>query len=129
MKGGWLAFDLLPPDPAWLARDPKRRWGRTTFRHPSTKQRFVYTTSHVYDPASRLLHMSLFYQPVDEKGRPAGAERRVRLCHRQFSPDEVVRLLGLSGFRPIEVFGGFDGRPLTDDPGGANEQVYVVVAV
>jgi SAM-dependent methyltransferase len=129
MKGGWLSFDVLPPDPAWLARDPERRWSRTTFRHPSTKQRFVYTSNHVYDPATRLLHMRLYYQPIDEKGRPAGAERTIRLCHRQFSPDEVRHMLGLAGFRPIEVFGGFDGRPLASDSAQNDEQVYVAVAL
>jgi len=70
-QGGWLAFDVLPADPAWLGRDPERRWGRTTFRHPSTKQRFVYTSNHVYDPAARLLHMRLYYQPVDDEGPAA----------------------------------------------------------
>jgi SAM-dependent methyltransferase len=128
-KGGWLAFDVLPPNPAWLGRDPERRWGRTTFRHPSTKQRFVYTSNHVYDPDSHLLHMRLYYQPVDEKGRPSDAERTVRLCHRQFAPDEVIRLLGPASFRLVEVFGGFDGRPLAGAAGAADEHVYVAVAV
>jgi SAM-dependent methyltransferase len=127
--GGWLAFDVLPPDPAWLGRDPRRRWGRTTLRHPSTKQRYVYTANHTYDPAARLLHMRLYYQPVDERGRPSGVERTVRLCHRQFRPDEIVRLLQLGGFRPLAAFGDFDGRPLTGDAGAAIEQVYVAVAV
>jgi SAM-dependent methyltransferase len=128
-KGGWLAFDVLPPDPAWLARDPDRRWGRTTFRHPATRQRYVYTTNHTYDPVARLLHMRLHYQPVDERGRPAGKERTVRLCHRQFQPDQIARLLGLGGFRPLAAFGGFDGRPLTGNARTADEQVYVAVAV
>jgi len=129
VKGGWLAFDLLPPDPAWLARDPRRRWGRTVLRHPSTGKRLVYTTNHFYDPASRLLHMRLYYQPVDEKGRPSGRERTVRLCHRQLGPDEIARLLTVAGFRVLEVFGGFDGRPLDNRPGANDEQVYVAVAV
>jgi SAM-dependent methyltransferase len=128
-KGGWLAFDVLPPDPAWLGRDSERRWGRTTFRHPSTGQRFVYTSNHVYDSDSRLLHMRLFYQPVDDEGRTRGAERTVRLCHRQFAPDEVIRLLGLANFRLVEVFGGFDSRPLAGAAGPADEHVYVAVAV
>jgi SAM-dependent methyltransferase len=128
-KGGWLAFDVLPPDPAWLGRDSERRWGRTTFRHPATRQRFVYTSNHVYDPDLRLLHMRLYYQPVDDEGRPSGAERTVRLCHRQFAPDEVIRLLGLANFRLVEVFGGFDGRPLAGAAGSADEHVYVAVAV
>jgi SAM-dependent methyltransferase len=128
MQGGWLAFDVLPPDPVWLARDPNRRWGRSTFRHPTTRQRLVYTTNHVFDPVSRLLHMRLYYQPVDEKSRPAGPERMVRLCHRQLWPDEVRRMLGETGFRLIEVFAGFDGTLLADNSLAADEHVYVAVA-
>ena len=86
LPDGWLAFDLLPPDPAWLHRDPQRRWARTRFRHPGTGQRLVYTTSHHFDEARRALHMRLFYQPVDQQGRPTGAEQSVRLCHRQLDP-------------------------------------------
>ncbi len=129
MKGGWLAFDVLPPDPAWLARDPDRRWGRTMLRHPVTRERLVYTTNHVYDPASRLLHMRLYYQPVDENGLPSGPERILRLCHRQFWPDEVEGRLRSAGFRPMETFAGFDGRLLVDHPRDADEHVYVAVAV
>jgi SAM-dependent methyltransferase len=127
-KGGWLAFDVLPPDPRWLARDPTRRWGRTTLRHPVTKQRFVYTNSHVFDPRRQLLHMRLYYQPVDGSGQPCGTERVVRLCHRQFWPDEVNRLLSLGGFRLTETFAGFDGRLLSAEPEGADEHIYLAVA-
>jgi SAM-dependent methyltransferase len=129
MKGGWVAFDVLPPDPAWLARDSKRRWGRTTLRHPVTRERFVYTTNHNFDPASHLLHMRLYYQPIDEGGHPCGPERTVRLCHRQFSPEDVERMLRAAGFRPLETFAGFDGRILADDPHAADEHVYLAVAV
>ncbi len=127
-KGGWLAFDVLPPDPAWLERDPTRRWGRTTFRHPVTRQRFVYTTNHVFDSRTRLLHMRLYYQPVDGKGAPTGEERVVRLCHRQLWPKDVERLLELGGFRLTEAFAGFDGRLLVDQPEGADEHVYLAVS-
>ena len=127
-KGGWLAFDVLPPDPDWLHRDGARRWGRTTFRHPVTRQRFVYTTNHVFDPHQRLLHMRLYYQPVDGNDRPAGDERVVRLCHRQLWPSDVDRMLRLGGFRPTEAFASFDGRLLSEHPEGADEHIYLAVA-
>ncbi len=128
-KGGWLAFDILPPDPIWLARDPDRRWGRTTLRHPVSGQKLVYTTNHVFDPQSRLLHMRLYYQPVDGKGIPNGKERVVRLCHRQLSPEEVQHLLRLGGFRLTEVFAGFDGRLLGSKANDADEHIYLAAAV
>ena len=128
-RGGWLAFDVLPPDADWLARDPERRWGRTTLRHPVSQQRLIYTTNHVFDPRSHLLHLRIYYQPIDEKCRPAGAERLVRLCHRQLGYDEVRTLLTAAGFRLIEAFAGFDGTLLTDSSQAADEHVYVAVAV
>lgn len=128
--GGWLAFDLLPPDPAWIARDPGRRWGRTVFRHPTTGERLIYTTNHRLDRRRRALHMRLYYQPVDAAGRPSEPERVRRLCHRQLRPVEVRRLLGRAGFRIIGAFAGFDGTEMHDPDGDglpADEHVYVAV--
>lgn len=128
IPGGWLAFDVLPPDPRWLGRDPHKRWGRTRFRHPVTGQRFVYSTNHDYDPVTKLLHMRLYYQPIDELGRARGHERLVRLCHRQLGPDEIGRMLDAAGFRLVGSFGAFDGRPLDTPSCPADEHVYVAVA-
>src|SRR6185436_3493666 len=114
VPGGWLAFDVLPPDPRWLARGDDRRWARTVFRHPSTGQRLVYSTNHRYDERRRLLEMRLYYQPLDGRGRSAGPEREVRLHHRQLWPADVKRLLARAGFRLLGTFGGFDGSALPD---------------
>lgn len=120
---GWLAFDVLPPDPLWIRRDSARRWGRTQFRHPVTGERLVYTNTHQYDERRRALHIRLYYQPVDERGAATGAEREVKLCHRQLTPREVNRLLAKSGLELLATFGGFDGRPLDD--ADADEHIYV----
>jgi len=128
VPGGWFAFDVLPPDPAWIGRDPLRRWGRTVFRHPVSGQRLVYTNNHRFDPRRRVLHMRLYYQPIDESGRPSGPERVVRLCHRQLDPALVKGLLARTGFRLLACFGGFDGRPLDGEQGLADEHVYLAAA-
>jgi SAM-dependent methyltransferase len=128
-KGGWLAFDVLPPDPEWLNRDPERRWARTTLRHPVTRQRLVYTTNHVFDAKTRLLHMRLYYQPVDGKGCATDEERVVRLCHRQWWPEQIERLLQRGGFRLVEIFGDFDGGPMPSPPETADEHVYMAVTI
>jgi SAM-dependent methyltransferase len=128
VPGGWLAFDVLPPDPAWIGRDPLRRWGRTVFRHPVSGQRLVYTNNHQFDPRRQVLHMRLHYQPLDAHGCPSGPERVVRLCHRQLEPALVKNLLARTGFRLLACFGGFDGRPADGDLGMADEHVYVAAA-
>jgi len=126
VAGGWLAFDVLPPDPAWIGRDPLRRWGRTVFHHPVSGQRLVYTNHHRFDPRRRILHMRLCYQPIDEQGRPSGPERVVRLCHRQLEPGLIKQLLEQAGFRLLASFGGFDGRPV--EAGLDDEHIYVAAA-
>jgi SAM-dependent methyltransferase len=133
VPGGWFAFDLLPPDPAWIARDPARRWARTVFRHPVSGQRMVYTTNHVYDRARQALHMRLYYQPLDAAGQPAGRERLMRLCHRQLDPPTVKALLERAGFDLVTSFGAFDGRPLSgknagDGPESDVDQQHIYVA-
>jgi SAM-dependent methyltransferase len=126
VPGGWLAFDVLPPDPRWLGRGDDRRWARTVFRHPSTGQRLVYSTNHRYDERRRLLEMRLYYQPLDERGRASGREREVRLHHRQLWPDDVRRLLARAGFRLVGAFSAFDGSPLPAGAGlPADEHIYV----
>jgi hypothetical protein len=70
--------------------------------------------------------MRLYYQRIDEAGRPVGAERVVRLCHRQLWPIDVQRLLAQAGFRLVGSFAGFDGSALPDGDGlPADEHVYV----
>ncbi len=123
--GGWFAFDLLPPDPRWIERDPARRWGRTPVRHPMTGARMIYTNNHSYDEERRALHMRLYYQPVDTQGRPSAPERVVRLCHRQLTPSDIADLLKHAGFKLVAAFAGFDGTPLTDGDGlPADEHIY-----
>jgi SAM-dependent methyltransferase len=123
---GWFAFDVLPPDPVWLGRDPDRRWARTMFHHPKTRERLVYTVSQTYDPDRRALHMRIHYQPVDKQGQAAGRERIHRLCHRQLWPADVESLLARAGFRLVARLADFHGRTLDDDS-PADEHVYVSV--
>lgn len=128
LPDGWLTFDVLPPDPTWIARDPQRRWARTVFRHPTTYDRLTYTTNHVYDDRRRTLHMRLYYQPIDDKGRVVHRERVMRLCHRQIAPAEMKQLLRRAGFRMLALFGSFDGRLVEDetrDGDRTDEHIYV----
>jgi SAM-dependent methyltransferase len=122
LPDGWFAFDVLSPGADWMGRDPARRWARTAFRHPTTKERLVYTMNHVFDARRKALHMRVYYQPIDAHARAVGAERVVRLCHRQLDPAEVTELLAQSGFRLRNTFGGFDRRPLDDL---SDEHIYV----
>lgn len=112
-----FAFDVQLPDPAWLARDPDRRWARTRFTHPTTGKRVWYSTSHDYDPVSQIAVIRLYYQP--EGG---GAEAVVLLSQRKYFPAELEALVAHAGLRVVERNGDFQGGPLGP---GCESQVLI----
>ncbi len=105
--GGHFAFDVQLPDPAWLVRDPSRRWARTRFTHPVTGEPLVYSTNHDYDPVSQIVVIRIYYTPT---GR--GRERVVVLSQRKFFPAELEALVAHAGLRLVERHGDFGGGPL-----------------
>ncbi|MBI4510450.1 MAG: class I SAM-dependent methyltransferase [Deltaproteobacteria bacterium] len=119
-EGGRFAFDVLVPDLHWLVRDPLKRWARTVFHHPKTGERLEYSTNHVYDPITQIVHVRIYYRPVPEKDEPASPDslaasrktRVVRLAHRQFFPAELEELLSCHGFVVEERWGSFSGEKL-----------------
>jgi SAM-dependent methyltransferase len=131
IPGGWLAFDVFAPDPAFLARvvaaGPARRWHRTPFRHPVSGRREVYTATYAFDARRRTLLTTFHYQPVDAVGRRRGPERHVRLCHRQLAPTEVADFLTRAGLELLQSWGDFHGAPLEKGarPGGSEQHVYL----
>ncbi len=111
---GLFAFDVQNPDLRWLSRDPRKRWARTRFKHPTTGVRVEYTTNHDYDPISQIAFIRFYYQTVDE----APANRRtsvVRLAQRKFFPAELEALMHANGFSVETRYGGFAGEPLHGD--------------
>jgi SAM-dependent methyltransferase len=105
---GAFAFDVQLPDLAWLIRDPGKRWARTRFTDPTTKQVMVYSTNHDYDPISQIALIRLFYEPADG----VGPGRVVQLSQRKFFPAELEALVSHAGMRVIERFGDFSFAPL-----------------
>lgn len=113
---GVLAFDVELPDVGWLARDPRRRWGRTRFTHPVTGEKLVYSSNHDYDPVTQIALIRIYYEA---EGRPT---QIVKLSQRKFFPAELEGLLAAHGFEVLERFGDFDGAPLS---GEAQSQVVL----
>jgi SAM-dependent methyltransferase len=104
--GGMFIFDVQNPEPRNLCRDPKRRWGRTKFRHPETRERWEYSTNEVYDRERQILFIRLYYKCLDDaQGEP---ERVVRLAQRQFYPQELEALVALAGFETVLHLGSFE---------------------
>ena len=115
---GRFAFDVQVPDPAWLARDPRRRWSRTRFTHPRTGEQLVYSTNHDYDPIGQIALIRLYYDRADGRGR----SRVVHLSQRKYFPAELEALVAGSGLDVVERYGDFTGAPL-----GRSAQSQVLV--
>jgi SAM-dependent methyltransferase len=128
--GGIFAFDISNPDCTWLSRNPSRRFSRTRFRHPTSGERLIYTTSHLYDPATQVCWIRFYYEadlasatsgPAQRSDLPAaaGAEAAdrppvvVQLAQRMFYPAEIESLLHYNGFELLEHAGSFDGEALS----------------
>jgi SAM-dependent methyltransferase len=132
IPGGWLAFDLFAPTARFLERatpGARRRWGRTIFRHPRSKQRLIYTESYrredpdgTANPSGSVLAMDFHYRPVDGETRHSSRERVVRLRHRLLDPGDIRRLLAAAKLELIASWGGFDGRALD---GETEQHIYL----
>ncbi len=109
--GGRLLFDIMNPDLKWLSRDPRRRWARTRFRHPTSGRAMIYTTTLAWDAALQIAFMNIYYAPADGRGR----EKMVRLAHRHFFPLELEALIHYNGFRLLGRDGDFDGSTFEPD--------------
>lgn len=120
--GGYFVFDVQNPNLRWLSRDPDKRWARTRFTHPVTRQAYYYSTNHDYDPVSQIAMIRLYYQPVDAE---VGPEQVVMLSQRKFFPAELEALLHANGFRMCMRYGDFSGGVLTDE---CHSQVLVCQA-
>ncbi len=109
---GLFAFDVQLPQLAWLIKDPKKRWARTKFRHPVTKQQLAYSTNHVYDAATQIAMIRLYYQPLGDG--PIKKTVVVKLSQRKFFPAELQSLLHYTGFEVIRHNGDFGGDKLDE---------------
>lgn len=118
--GARFAFDVQLPDPAWLARDPTRRWARTRFTHPVTGEQLYYSTNHDYDPVSQICVIRLYYTPASPRSRRR--EQVTLLSQRKFFPAELEALVAHAGLRVVERYGDFDGNPLGP---GSESQVLI----
>ncbi|MCH9687248.1 MAG: class I SAM-dependent methyltransferase [Deltaproteobacteria bacterium] len=99
--GGALAFDVELPDIGWLTWDPEKRHAVTPFVHPTTGERLVYSTNHLYDAATQICHVRIFYDDAPPPGRkfvaPPKPRKLVHLAHRQIFPEEVRALVDAAG--------------------------------
>lgn len=109
--GGRLAFDVLLPDPASLARDPDRFYKCRPVTHPRDGRRYDYAEAFAYD-ADRQVQTTTIRFTAREGPRAVIVDR---LSQRQFFPRELEALLHYNGFEILSHDGGFAGEPIEED--------------
>lgn len=114
--GGVFGFDVELPDLEWLRWDPDERHAVTRFTHPTTGEKLVYSTNHLYDDATQVCHIRLFYDDAPPRGRkfrpPKKTRKLVHLAHRQIFPEELRALAYVAGLSIESHTGDFIGVAL-----------------
>lgn len=107
---GRLAFDVLMPDPASMARDPSRFYKCRPVVHPRDGRRYAYAEAFAYDHARQVQTVTMRFTDLEDSSRVFFS----RLSQRQFFPRELSALLRYNGFELLSHDGGFRGEPLDD---------------
>lgn len=107
---GRLAFDVLLPDPASLARDPERFYKCRPVVHPRDGRRYAYAEAFAYDPARQIQTVTMRFTDLEDPERVFFS----RLSQRQLFPREIAWFLRASRFEILAHQGGFRGEPLDE---------------
>jgi len=105
--GGLFAFDVFAPKLERIARAEEPEAEEARWKEDETE--VVRFTGVRRDPASQVMEVTFRYESRNP-GRPPEPET-VRTKMRYFFRYELEHLLARSGFRDVQVFGGFDRRP------------------
>ena len=108
---GIFIFDVLNPDPAALARNPRKVYRGRSFKHPKTGDTHDYAESFRYGAIDQVQQIFMFSQP---QGKPEQAVT-MEVAHRQYFPQEMDALLHYNGFEVLEKWGSFEREPFDSD--------------
>jgi len=109
-QGGRFILDVFNPRLDILLRDPEKRYPHAEYPDPDGKGTIVVIESNVYDRASQINHIQLFYK------LPGRDEELVEdLLMRIYFPQELDALLKYNGFVIEAKLGDYDGRPFDSE--------------
>jgi SAM-dependent methyltransferase len=116
--GGRIAFDVLLPDPAGLARDPARFYRCPPVVHPRDGRRYDYAEAFAYDHSTQVQTVTMRFTDRERPERVFFS----RLAQRQYFPQELVAAVRHAGLALVSHHGGFRGETLDEY---ADSQVLV----
>jgi SAM-dependent methyltransferase len=115
--GGRFAFNVFHPSLEYMAHHAGAmagvwRWAGT-FTRPGGGC-VVRSEANRYDTTTQLVHSHHRYDEYAPDGTLTGSFlQRLQLAY--LYPPDLRRLLNQAGFRSIQIYGGFDGRPFEND--------------
>lgn len=117
---GKFIIEVFNPRLDILLRNPEERYPHSEYPDPDGKGTIVMTESNVYDPASQINRIKLFYKLP---GRPEEVVEELNM--RIYFPQELDALLKYNGFGIEAKFGDYDETPFAS---AAPKQLIVYYA-
>jgi SAM-dependent methyltransferase len=104
-----FAFDIFNPRLDLLQRDPSQEYPHSAYDDPDGRGRIVITENNLYDPATQINTVRLFFR------LPDGTTARDDLICRMWFPREIDAILKYNGFIIEDKFGDYDETPFRGD--------------
>ena len=95
-------FDIFNPRLDILLRDPGRQYPHSSYDDPDGRGRIEITENNVYDPASQINTVRLYFRLPD-----GGTARHDLIC-RMWFPQEIDAIVKYNGFEIEHKYGDYD---------------------
>lgn len=108
-KDSRFAFDIFNPRLDILLRDPAKEYPHSSYEDPDGAGRIEMTENNVYDPATQINKVRLYYR------LPDGGNDRYDLICRMWYPQEIDAVMKYNGFEIENKYGDYDESPFRGD--------------
>lgn len=122
---GRLIIDLFVPDQERLIRESSEPVFRREIVDGATGRRLRLSEQNRHDPFGQIIYARTILEEVDAEGSRTNrwdVAYQLRYLYRF----EVQHLLEAAGYRLLELYGGFNGRPFDET---SSEMIWVVAPV
>ena len=103
--GSRFAFDIFNPRLDLLLRDPAGTYPHSCYDDPDGRGRIEITENNVYDPATQINTVRLYFI------LPDGSTARHDLICRMWFPKEIDAIVEYNGFKIEDKYGDYDMPP------------------
>jgi SAM-dependent methyltransferase len=100
--GSRFIFDIFNPRLDILLRDPSKEYPHSVYEDPDGRGSIEITENNVYDPATQINTVRLFF------ALPDGSRHRYDLICRMWFPQEIDAIVKYNGFDVESKYGDYD---------------------